>query len=134
MWCHYSCGPKQIIPFFDSQKQPARDELGDMRTPGALTYNQTQQPECPDSDSTTANSRCDSLLSKKHKTALYRKINHYGDGRPGPLSLPADLGKGGATFKSLIVLSRPCLDSASLNHRHTYLVDADQCFVGLQKV
>lgn len=55
-------------------------------------------------------------------------------GRPGPLSLSADLGKGGATFKSLIVLGRPCLDSASLNHRHTYLVDADQCFVGLQKV
>lgn len=102
--------------------------------PGALTYNQTQEPECPDSDNTTANSRCDSLLSKKHKTALYRKINHYSDGRPGPSSLPADLGKGGATFKSLIVLSRPCLDSAPLNHRHTYLVDADQCFVGLQKV
>lgn len=134
MWCHYSCRPKQIILFFDSQKQPARDELGDTRAPGHWLIIKRRSQSVLTQITLLPTAAVTHSFQRNTKLPFTEKINHYSDGRPGPLSLPADLGKGGATFKSLIVLSRPCLDSASLNHRHTYLVDADQCFVGLQKV
>lgn len=51
---------------FSSQKQPIRDTLGDMWSPETLGYNQTQEPQRPDSATTTTGSCSDSALSKKH--------------------------------------------------------------------
>lgn len=51
---------------FSSQEQPMGDNLGDMWSPTTQGYNQTQEPQYPDSATTTTDSCCDSGLSKKH--------------------------------------------------------------------
>ena len=158
MWFHYSSGPKQIVLFFFfffffffvfySQKQPVRDTLGDMWSPETLAYNQTQEPQYPDSAATTTDSCSDSALSKKHLAAIYGNDLLYNE-HSGLLSFPAVFLKGGATFQciisltlintgvtrkqnvqrtagALIILARPSLGLASMNHDHTYSLDVDQ--------
>ena len=98
MWFHYSCGPTHIVLFslFSSQKQPARDTLGDMWSPETPGYNQTQEPQYPDSATTTTDSCSDSELSKEHLAAIYSNDLLYNE-HLGPLRFPADFLKGGAT-------------------------------------
>lgn len=108
MWFHYSCGPKQIVFFFFfshfiHKKQPVRDNLGDIWSPETLAYNQTQEPQRPDSAATTTDSCRDSVLSKKHSAAIYSNDLLYNDDHSGPFSFPADFCKGGATFQCIIL-------------------------------
>ena len=133
---------------FYSQKQPVRDTLGDMWSPETLAYNQTQEPQYPDSAATTTDSCSDSALSKKHLAAIYGNDLLYNE-HSALLSFPAEFLKGGATFQciisltlintrvtqkqnvqrtagALVILARPCLGLASMNHDHTYSLDADQ--------
>lgn len=75
-----------------------RDTLGGMRSPGTLGYNQTQEPQYPDSATTTTGSCSDSVFSKKVVAVIYSNDLLYND-YPGPLRFPADFTKGGATFQ-----------------------------------
>lgn len=99
--------PKTDCLFFSShfihKKQPVRDNLGDMWSPETLAYNQTQEPQCPDSAATTTDSCRDSILSKKHSAAIYSNDLLYNDDHCGPFSFPADFCKGGATFQCIIL-------------------------------
>lgn len=107
MWFHYSCGPKQIVPVFYvfySQKRPVRDALGDVWSPETLGYNQTQEPQHPDSAATTTDGCNDSDLSKKRLAAIYSNDFLYNE-QPGPRSFPADFLKCGATLQCIISLN-----------------------------
>ncbi len=63
---HYSCRPKQIVLFFMFSSQKQRETPWETWSSETLGYNQTQEPQCPDSATTTTGSCSDSALSKKH--------------------------------------------------------------------
>lgn len=72
--------------------------------PETLGYNQTQEPQHPDSATTITDGCSDSVRSKKRFTAIYSNDFLYNE-QPGPPSFPADFLKGGATFQWIINLN-----------------------------
>lgn len=98
---------KTDCPFFSlfsSQKQPVRDTLGDMWSPETWGYNQTQEPQYPDSATTTTGSCGDSVFSKKYLAVIYSNDLSY-NLHPGPFSFQADFLKGGNTFHCIFSLT-----------------------------
>lgn len=60
-----------LCVLFSSQKQPEGDTVGDMRSPETQGYSQTQEPQYPDSATTSTGSCIDSLLWEKLLAVIY---------------------------------------------------------------
>lgn len=63
---------RRFFFLFSSQKQPEGDTLGDLWSPETPGYSQTQEPQYPDS-ATTTGSCSDSFFSKKLLAVIYSK-------------------------------------------------------------
>lgn len=128
-----------LFSHFIHKKQPVRDNLGDIWSPETLAYNQTQEPQGPDSAATTTDSCRDSVLSNTQlpftvmiycitTTTLDLSVFLLISVKVVPhFSVSSYLEKN-SMFKKLclIILTRPSLDSVAMNHHHTYLLDVDQ--------